>query len=105
MQAERLSDRPKKVESMCERILDKNSKYKPALFSCALNTYQGLQKLDQAKKELEKVAQVEGPPVEIDEKAFLAIGKVEAEQKRAANARLNRRKMKHCSEFEFGSNV
>ncbi len=81
MQAERLSDRAKKVESMCDRLLQLNPKYKPALFSCGLNTYQGLSKLAEAKRDLEKVAQVEAPPVEIDEKVFLTIGKIEALQK------------------------
>ena len=87
MQAERLADRSKKVDSMCEQILKSSPKYKPALFSCALNTYQGLGDLAKARTQLEKVAQVEGPPVEIDEKSFLTIGKIEAALKNSAPAK------------------
>ena len=87
MQAERLADRAKKVDAMCEQIIKSQPKYKPALFSCALNTYQGLGNLAKARTELEKVAQVGGPPVEIDEKSFLAIGKLEAQLKKSAPAK------------------
>ncbi|NRA68996.1 MAG: hypothetical protein HRU19_31285 [Pseudobacteriovorax sp.] len=88
MQAERLADRAKKVDSMCKQIISKEPKYKPALFSCALNSFQGLGQFEKAKQELEKVAQVEGPPVEIDEKSFLTIGKLDkARAKKAAAAR------------------
>lgn len=84
MQAERLADRAKKVESMCERLVSLNPRYKPALFSCALNQYQGLGNLSKARAELEKIAQVEAPPVQVDEKAFLTIGKIETLQKQNA---------------------
>ena len=40
MQAIRQSD-PQAAASLCKRILSKKSKYKPALYSCALNTAQG----------------------------------------------------------------
>ncbi|SMF62299.1 hypothetical protein [Pseudobacteriovorax antillogorgiicola] len=80
LQAERLANRPKKVDSLCDRVKSKKKTYKPALFSCALNTYQGLGQLDKAKEELSKVAQVDGPPTEVDEKAFIVIGRIEEEK-------------------------
>lgn len=81
MQAERLLDNPKEVQSLCESILSKRKNYKPALFSCALNTYQGLGNLAKARTEFEELAKVEGGPTAIDEKAYLTIGKIEREQR------------------------
>ncbi len=79
MQAERLLDNPKEVATLCESIIAKKKNYKPALFSCALNEYQGLGNYAKARTELEEVAKVDGGPTTIDEKAYLIIGKLERE--------------------------
>ena len=81
MQAERLLDNPKEVQSLCESILSKRKNYKPALFSCALNEYQGLGNFAKARTQLEEVAKLDGGPTTIDEKAYLIIGKLEREQR------------------------
>lgn len=77
LQAERLGGNPKRTESLCAQVREIKKKYKPALFSCALNTLQGLGDAQKARKQLEEVAQIEGPPSSIDEKAFVIIGKME----------------------------
>ena len=76
MIAERLSGNSSKVKSLCERIDDKKSNYKPARFSCALNIFQGLGKAKDAKKALQKVAKLPGLE-DITEKTFLAVARIE----------------------------
>ncbi len=79
MQAERISNNPRRAESLCARIVEKQPKYKPALFSCALNLYQGLGDLKKARAQLEAVARVEGGPTVVDERSFLIIGRIDKE--------------------------
>ncbi len=76
MQAVRQSS-PANAQSLCRRILGKKKNYKPALFSCALNVAQGKGKLKKAKADLQKIAKTRGEPSEIDEKAYLVIGKID----------------------------
>jgi tetratricopeptide (TPR) repeat protein len=92
MQAERLANNVNRVVSLCKRILSQVNNYKPARFSCALNTYQGQGDLAKARKELESVARINGGPPEIDEKVFLVIGRIDKalRQQRAANANKQR---------------
>lgn len=77
MQAERLGDNAQGAAELCKSILEKKANYKPALFSCALNDYQGVGNLAKARTELEKVAKMGGGPSSIDEKAFLVLTKIE----------------------------
>lgn len=79
MQAERLSDNPQGAAELCKSILEKKPNYKPAMFSCALNEYQGMGNLAKARLELEKIAKAGGGPSAIDEKTFLVLGKIEKE--------------------------
>lgn len=79
MQAERLSDNAQEASNLCKSILEKKPNYKPALFSCALNEYQGLGNLAKARTDLERVAKSGGGPSAIDEKTFLVLGKIEKE--------------------------
>ncbi|MBC7530422.1 MAG: hypothetical protein H7318_02525 [Oligoflexus sp.] len=79
MQVERLSDNASEAASLCKSILEKKPNYKPALFSCALNEYQGLGNLAKARTDLEHVAKSGGGPSSIDEKTFLVLGKIEKE--------------------------
>jgi hypothetical protein len=79
MQTERLSDNPQGAAELCKSILEKKGNYKPALFSCALNEYQGLGNLAKARVDLEKIAKSSGGPSAIDEKTFLVLGKIEKE--------------------------
>ncbi|MBC7659985.1 MAG: hypothetical protein H7249_09780 [Chitinophagaceae bacterium] len=79
MQAERLSDNAQEAASLCKSILEKKPNYKPALYSCALNEYQGLGNLAKARLDLEHVAKAGGGPSSIDEKTFLILGKIEKE--------------------------
>jgi tetratricopeptide (TPR) repeat protein len=76
MQAVRQAS-PSNAQSLCRRILGKKRGYKPALFSCALNTAQGKGDLKKAKSDLQKIAKTRGGPSEIDEKAYLVIAKIE----------------------------
>lgn len=85
MQAERISNNPRRAESLCSRILEKQPKYKPALFSCALNVYQGLGDLKKARAQLEAVSRVEGGPTVVDEKAFLIIGRIDKDLREQAS--------------------
>ncbi len=84
VQANRLSDNPREAAQLCAGILEKKKNYKPALFSCALNEYQGLGNLAKARTELEELAKTEGGPSSIDERAYLTIGKIEKEQREQA---------------------
>ncbi len=84
VQIERLADNPKEAAQICTNLLEKKKNYKPALFSCALNEYQGLGNLTKARAELEEVAKTDGGPTTIDEKAYLIIGKIEKEQREQA---------------------
>ncbi len=77
MQTERLSDNASEAASLCKSILEKKPNYKPAIFSCALNEYQGLGNFAKARLELERLVKVGGGPSSIDEKAFLIVGKIE----------------------------
>ncbi|RZA23439.1 MAG: hypothetical protein EOP10_12760, partial [Proteobacteria bacterium] len=77
MQTERLSDNAQGASELCKSILEKKGNYKPALFSCALNEYQGLGNLAKARTDLEKVARSSGGPSAIDEKALWILGKIE----------------------------
>jgi hypothetical protein len=79
IQAERLADNPKEAAQLCASVLEKKRNYKPALFSCALNEYQGLGNLAKARAELEEIAKTDGGPTAIDERAYLVIGKLEKE--------------------------
>ncbi len=79
MQAERLADSPKEAAELCNSIFAKRKSYKPAMFSCALNDYQGLNNPAKARIELEQIAKTEGGPTTIDEKAYLTIGRIEKE--------------------------
>lgn len=79
IQAERLADNPKEAAQLCASVLEKRKNYKPALFSCALNEYQGLGNLAKARTELEEIAKTDGGPTSIDERAYLVIGKLEKE--------------------------
>ena len=76
MIAERLAGNSSRVQSLCERIDDKKSGYKPARFSCALNLFQGLGKTKEAKSELKKVAKLPGLE-DVTEKTFLAVARIE----------------------------
>ena len=62
MQAVRQSS-PSSANSLCGRILSKKKDYKPAMFSCALNTAQGKGDLKKAKTELQKIAKTRGAPL------------------------------------------
>jgi hypothetical protein len=84
VQADRLADNPKEAAQLCAGILEKKKNYKPALFSCALNEYQGLGNLAKARTELEELAKTDGGPSSIDERAYLTIGKIEKEQREQA---------------------
>jgi len=42
-----------------------------------LNTFQGIGDLDKARTELKNLANIDGPPSLVDEKAFLNIGRIE----------------------------
>jgi hypothetical protein len=84
IQAERLADNPKEAAQLCASVLEKKKNYKPALFSCALNEYQGLGNLAKARADLEEIAKTEGGPAAIDERAYLVIGKLEKEQREQA---------------------
>lgn len=77
MQMERLSDNASGAAELCKSILEKKPNYKPALFSCALNEYQGLGNLAKARIDFEHVAKSGGSPSSIDEKTFLILGKIE----------------------------
>ncbi len=77
MQAERLADNSNEAASLCKTILEKKPNYKPALFSCALNEYQGLGNLAKARTDLEHIGKLSGGPSTIDEKSFLVLGKIE----------------------------
>ena len=79
MQAERLGDNATEAASLCKSILEKRPNYKPAMFSCALNEYQGLGNLANGRLGLEQVAKAGGGPLSIDDKAFLILGKIEKE--------------------------
>ncbi len=79
IQIERLADNPKDAAQLCASVLEKRKNYKPALFSCALNEYQGLGNLQKARTELEEIAKTDGGPTSIDERAYLVIGKLEKE--------------------------
>ncbi len=79
IQIERLADNPKDAAQLCASVLEKKKNYKPALFSCALNEYQGLGNLQKARNELEEIAKTDGGPTSIDERAYLVIGKLEKE--------------------------
>jgi hypothetical protein len=79
IQVERLADNPKDAAQLCASVLEKKRNYKPALFSCALNEYQGLGNLAKARAELEEIAKTDGGPSAIDERAYLVIGKLERE--------------------------
>lgn len=85
MQAERLSGNVNRVESLCQRLKSQNSNYKPALFSCALNTYQGQGNLQRARQELEAAARASIGGSNIDERIFKVIGRLDSEL-RAAQA-------------------
>lgn len=80
VQIERLADNPKEAAQLCAGILEKKKNYKPGLFSCALNDYQGLGNLAKARTELEEVTKTDGGPTTIDERAYLIIGRIEKEQ-------------------------
>ncbi|MFW7379085.1 MAG: tetratricopeptide repeat protein [Oligoflexus sp.] len=86
MQAERLSNNANRVESLCNRIKSQASNYKPALFSCALNTYQGQGNLPKARQELEAATKADGGPSSIDEKIFVVIGRIDNEMRQAQAA-------------------
>lgn len=79
IQVERLADNPREAAQLCASVLEKRRNYKPALFSCALNEYQGLGNLAKARVELEEIAKTDGGPSSIDERAYLVIGKLEKE--------------------------
>jgi hypothetical protein len=79
VQVERLADNPREAAQLCNSVLEKKKNYKPALFSCALNEYQGLGNLAKARSELEEIAKTDGGPTTIDERAYLVIGKLEKE--------------------------
>ncbi|HYX38985.1 MAG TPA: hypothetical protein VE954_38265 [Oligoflexus sp.] len=81
VQSERLADNPKEAAQYCASVLEKKKNYKPALFSCALNEYQGLGNLQKARAELEEIAKTDGGPSSLDERAYLIIGKIEKEQR------------------------
>lgn len=89
MQTERLSDNPSGAAELCKSILEKKANYKPAMFSCALNEYQGVGNLAKARADLEKIIKMGGGGSSIDEKAMLVLGKIEKEmfnQQQKANA-------------------
>ena len=77
MQAERLGDNAKGAAEHCESILEKKPNYKVALYSCALNEYQGMGNLTKARQDLEKIVKSGGGPSAIDEKSFIVLGKIE----------------------------
>jgi predicted Zn-dependent protease len=79
IQIERLADNPKDAAQLCAAVLKDKRNYKPALFSCALNEYQGLGNLAKARNELEEIAKTDGGPSTIDERAYVVIGKLEKE--------------------------
>lgn len=79
MQAERLADNTSEAQTLCKSILEKKPNYKPALFSCALNEYQGVGNLAKARTDLEHIAKSGGGPSSIDEKTYLILGKIEKE--------------------------
>jgi hypothetical protein len=79
IQVERLADNPREAAQLCASVLKEKKNYKPALFSCALNEYQGLGNLAKARSELEEIAKTDGGPSAIDERAYVVIGKLERE--------------------------
>ncbi|MCX6131605.1 MAG: hypothetical protein NTX25_21410, partial [Proteobacteria bacterium] len=84
IQIERLADNPKEAAQLCASIMEKKKNYKPALFSCALNEYQGLGNLAKARNALEALAKTDGGPASLDERAYLTISKIEKEQREQA---------------------
>lgn len=81
IQIERLADNPKEAAQLCATVLEKKKNYKPAIFSCALNDYQGLGNLAKARAGLEEVVKTDGGPTTIDERTYLIIGRIEKEQR------------------------
>ena len=96
MQAVRQSS-PSSANSLCGRILSKKKDYKPAMFSCALNTAQGKGDLKKAKTELQKIAKTRGAPSEIDEKAYLVIGKIDRKLRKQEMEKKSKAKAKKAA--------
>lgn len=78
LQAERLLNNVAKVNSLCTRLKASDSNYKPLLFSCALNTFQGEAKFAEAKTQLQEASRARGGGAALNEKIFQVIGEVEA---------------------------
>ena len=78
--AERLAGNGAKAKEYCDEFLKKKNDYKPAIFSCALNDYQGLGKLSEAKERLRKLGKNSDGNSGFDEKAYLIIGRIEKEE-------------------------
>lgn len=78
--AARLEGNPNRASSICHNLLSKKPDYKPAIFTCALNEYQGKKNYKEAKEMLNKMLKSgRGSPI-IDEKAYKIIEKIEREE-------------------------
>lgn len=84
IQAERLANNTRKVNSLCNDFDERSARTKPVLLSCALNTYQGLGNAGDAIKQLNDLLDISGGPESLDKTARQLIGRIKSEQSRAA---------------------
>ena len=80
--AERIAGNVEKVSSLCESFKEKKKDYKPVMFSCALNAYQGEKKYDEALALLKELVQSGSSPSTINEKAQKLMAEIEREKNR-----------------------
>lgn len=90
--AARLQGNVARVSSLCSNVLAKRKDYKPALFSCALNEYQGKQNFAKARSMLNQMLKTSRGLVILDEKAYRILERIDrderlSKQQRAAKAR------------------
>ena len=79
--AERLSGNSAKAQDLCSKILGQKSDYKPALLTCGLNQYQGLNDYKAAKETFGKIFKSSYGPKIIDEIAYKSIDRMEKDKK------------------------
>ena len=75
--ADRLTGNAAKADETCKELIAKHHDYKPLIYNCALNQYQGIGNLEQAEKMLKDMTKVKTDGGIYDEKAERLLMRIE----------------------------